>query len=77
MSSAIATVALIIGGGIGLAMTAVARKAIAAPHPGQTLAGGAGGVALAAVIAIGVLSLLGVAAVVVAGGALAVGGRAR
>jgi hypothetical protein len=75
--AAIATVALVIGGGIGLAMTAVARKAIAAPHPGQTLAGGAGGVALAAVIAIGVLSLLGVAAVVVVGGALAVGGRAR
>ena len=64
-------------GFVGLAMTAVARRAIAAPHPGKTLAGGAGGVALATVIAIGMLSLLGVAAVVLVGGAVAVGGRGR
>lgn len=76
-AAAIAGLAIVTSGGVGLAMTAVARRAIAAPHPGQTLAGGAGGVALAAVLAIGTLSLYGVAAVVLFGGAVAVGGRAR
>ncbi|MBK9034569.1 MAG: hypothetical protein IPL61_25430 [Myxococcales bacterium] len=74
---AIVAIAAAVGLGLGLAMTAVAGRAATTPNPGQAIAAGAAGLALASVIAIGVLALTGVAAIVGVGAGLAAGAPRR
>ena len=59
--------------GVGLALTAATARGFVARHPAQTVAAGAGGIALLAVIAIGLWGAIGIAMVVGLGAAAAVG----